>query len=329
MSAPITRLYNWVNDKNNSIKITASRMDAEFDQIVAALNQKAVIKATAPDSPINGMIWYDSTNSLLKIYVGTSWSIIDFMGKGADVASAATTTLGDDGSFFDITGTTTITSITAKAAGKIVYLQFDGVLTVTDGSNLKLDGNFVTAAGSVLTLISDGTNWWEVARSPNTYTPTAANALAGSIVQVVNSQDGEVVTGSVGIPLDDTIPQSNEGAEMFTCAITPKNASNLLIILANMNIGMDTDVITRVALFHGDNSPTHDADCIAVGTGATGQMVTVPLVYKMTAGTTSAITFSVRIGNTNGSQETLNGISGARRWGGVFKSSITILEVKV
>ncbi len=81
------------------------------------------------------------------------------LAKGADVASASAITLGDDGNFFDITGTTGITSITAKTAGTVVMLQFDGVLTVTDGSNLKLNGNLTTAAETTLTLVCDGTNW--------------------------------------------------------------------------------------------------------------------------------------------------------------------------
>lgn len=86
--------------------------------------------------------------------------------KGADVASVAgTMTLGDDGNFFDITGTNAITSITAKTAGTIVTLQFDSTATLTDGSNLKLNGNFTGAADATITLVSDGTNWYEVARS--------------------------------------------------------------------------------------------------------------------------------------------------------------------
>lgn len=87
--------------------------------------------------------------------------------KGADVASTGTMTLGDDGNFFDITGTTSITSITAKTAGTFVILQFDGVLTFTDGGNLKLNGNFTTSADDIIGLISDGTNWYECFRSAN------------------------------------------------------------------------------------------------------------------------------------------------------------------
>lgn len=85
-------------------------------------------------------------------------------GKGADVASASSMTLGV-GKFFFITGTTGITSITIKTAGSEVFLKFNGIVTLTDGSNLKLAGNFTTVAGSLLHLISDGTNWWEVSRA--------------------------------------------------------------------------------------------------------------------------------------------------------------------
>jgi len=90
-------------------------------------------------------------------------------GNGANVASAATTAL-TAGNLFHITGTTTITTLNtcnAANAGRRVTLIFDGALTVTDGNNLKLNGNFVTTADDTLTLSCDGTNWYEVARSAN------------------------------------------------------------------------------------------------------------------------------------------------------------------
>ncbi|PWJ93515.1 uncharacterized protein DUF2793 [Mesorhizobium loti] len=71
--------------------------------------------------------------------------------KGADVASATTTALGEGG-FFHITGTTTITDIdwaTAKD-GRVAWVIFDGILTLThNATTLKLPGgaNITTAAG--------------------------------------------------------------------------------------------------------------------------------------------------------------------------------------
>jgi len=93
--------------------------------------------------------------------------------KGADVASGGTVTLGGDGNVFDITGTTTIDEITPTSwqAGSIVYLQFDGILTVTHNSGGTNDillgdqGDMTTAAGDTLTLFFNGTDWVEVSRS--------------------------------------------------------------------------------------------------------------------------------------------------------------------
>jgi parallel beta-helix repeat protein len=82
------------------------------------------------------------------------------------VASAATVTLPGD-PVVTISGTTTITSVTASWAGRIVTLVFSGALTFTDGSNLKLNGNFVTTADDTITLGCDGTNWIELCRSVN------------------------------------------------------------------------------------------------------------------------------------------------------------------
>lgn len=86
---------------------------------------------------------------------------------GADVASAAA--LVPTGNVFHVTGTTTVTSITSTGilAGSRITIIFDGVLTFTDGSNLKLAGDFTTSAADSITLVYDGTNWHEVARSAN------------------------------------------------------------------------------------------------------------------------------------------------------------------
>lgn len=73
-------------------------------------------------------------------------------GKGADVASAATLTLGTDGNVFDVTGTTTVTAIATWHVGGIAVLQFDAALTLTHhATDLILPGaaNITTAAGDV------------------------------------------------------------------------------------------------------------------------------------------------------------------------------------
>lgn len=105
---------------------------------------------------------------VMAISDGTNANTRYLMGGGAAVASAAALPL-PTGSVFHVTGTTTITSITSTnfQSGVTITLIFDGILTVTDGGNLKLAGNFVTTADDTLTLAYDGTNWYEVCRSVN------------------------------------------------------------------------------------------------------------------------------------------------------------------
>ena len=80
--------------------------------------------------------------------------------KGADIASAATVVIGTDGSYFDITGTTGISTQFTVDAGRRFTLQFDGAVTITDNAALTLSGaaNFTTAAGDILSFVAVAAN---------------------------------------------------------------------------------------------------------------------------------------------------------------------------
>lgn len=93
--------------------------------------------------------------------------------KGADVASANDITLGS-GNFFVVTGTTQINTVatTNWTAGSSVVLRFSGSLTVKHntagtGAVIFLAGSadFAATANDMLTLLYDGTQWSECART--------------------------------------------------------------------------------------------------------------------------------------------------------------------
>lgn len=108
-----------------------------------------------------------STGFLQSVAYTNCTNIITPLLNGANVASAATIT--PTGNQFHVTGTTTITSIAAgtMAAGTTIKIIFDGALTLTDGGNLKLAGNFTTSTDATITLTYDGTNFYEMSRSTN------------------------------------------------------------------------------------------------------------------------------------------------------------------
>lgn len=90
----------------------------------------------------------------------------------ATVASAANVTLTAGAPLIEISGTTTINTFTSTgwADGMVVWLRFQGILTLTHNSGgtndfmTKSGANITTAAGMVLEFMFDGTDMVEVGR---------------------------------------------------------------------------------------------------------------------------------------------------------------------
>lgn len=121
-------------------------------------------------------------------------------GSGTDVwqiASAATLTLPEaDTKLISITGTVNITAITASVPGRQVTLRFTSNVTVSKNANLRLAANFTSSANDTLTLVCDGTNWYEVGRSPvandvTAFTPVPTFATPGDLTVTYTSQVGQ------------------------------------------------------------------------------------------------------------------------------------------
>lgn len=172
--------------------------------------------------------------------------------------------------------------------------------------------------------IADSLMLMDAAATNAAKTATIAQILTGKPVQIVTTETGAVLTGLTVLPVDDTIPQSAEGDQFMSLAITPTNASSTLIIDAVWNGTNGGAGGTAVALFQDS---TANALAVVFDGAANGAvMQAVPLRHKMTAGTTSATTFKIRAGNAAGSTTTFNGAGGSRQFGGVFASSMTITE---
>ena len=101
---------------------------------------------------------------------GTDKCVRDNLPRTTSTIASATTIAVPplSGSYAVVSGVATITSITESWVGRTVTLCASGAWTLTDGSNLNLAGNFTPAAGDTITLVSDGTNWIEIARADTT-----------------------------------------------------------------------------------------------------------------------------------------------------------------
>ena len=98
----------------------------------------------------------DATKSSTPDSVAALWE------QGSDVASAATTSLGEGG-YFNITGTTTITDIdfATDKAGRKAWVKFAGILTLTQNATtliLPTGASITTAVGDTACFISEGSD---------------------------------------------------------------------------------------------------------------------------------------------------------------------------
>jgi hypothetical protein len=141
------------------------------------------------------------------------------LAKGADVASAATLTLGSDGNQFDVTGTTTITAFTV-ASGLCFFVRFNASLTMTNNANIvtQSGANITTAAGDTCILRATSANVVEVLA----YTP-AKNQSVGyeqTWQDVTGSRAlGTSYTNSTGKPIQVKVSAIASSAAVMTITV--------------------------------------------------------------------------------------------------------------
>lgn len=86
----------------------------------------------------------------------------------AGVPASAILALPDYSDLITITaGEALINAINASYAGRRVTLVFTVAVMVADGNNLRLNTPLSAAADTTLSLVCDGTTWFETGRSIN------------------------------------------------------------------------------------------------------------------------------------------------------------------
>lgn len=87
--------------------------------------------------------------------------------ESSTVASANVVVLPNTGRVFTISGTTAINGLSNQWAGREVTLVFSSTAQINATGSLKLNSNFTGAADRAISMVSDGTNWYERSRSTN------------------------------------------------------------------------------------------------------------------------------------------------------------------
>ena len=245
--------------------------------------------------------------------------------------------------------TTSITFSSAPIAGVTIRICHLGIASsIADngitGAKIAMGSD---VAGDVL--YYNGTDYQRLGigtAGQHLTTNSSANAPewtnAGSVVQrQVTTVTAFVQGGANEMILNDVIPTNSQGAEFMTVSITPKSATNRLLIWTNAWFeGWEEGEVVG-ALFQ-DNV----VNALAAGSEALGhheqahqQQTSFHLTHDMVAGTTSATIFKLRAGKnafglTTGTAMCMNGFivasagpfAAGRRHGGVCSSQIVVEE---
>lgn len=237
---------------------------------------------------------------------------------GANITTAA-----NDRAIYWADGTTVYCMAYQKASGKAVVAPAVGEVTgYGTGVATALAVNVGSAGSPVVNGGALGT--------PSSGTLTNCTGYPSAQQKIVQIVEGTPYTtynnSATTIPYDDTIPQNNEGAEWVTVTITPTNASNRLLIEAE--ISQCTSSVAEVIAAAIFQDTTADALRVSAEYAPAGSTsLSLRVSHEMAAGTTSATTFKLRAGSATGTIY-VNGTTAARRFGGVSAITIRVTEIK-
>lgn len=147
----------------------------------------------------------------------------------------------------------------------------------------------------------------------------------GEIIQQVRTSTTTFSTISSSIPFDDTIPQVGEGTQLFSVNITPTSATSILMFEMSVMCGMnDSARYGTFALFEDGAANAIYATSRLYNDSQ--DMTNFSFIWYKVAGTTSALTYTVRAGPSAGNLY-INGYIFGRRFGGVASSSFYVTEI--
>lgn len=216
-------------------------------------------------------------------------------------------------------------------------------------SEVKLQSNSVSTAkvvdGAITTskLADDNVTFGKIQNISTSTLLGRASVGSGSVEELTSTQlrdnffpAGSIIDSSLDIysantdltgviPIDDTIPQNNEGVEILSLDITPKSATNKLRIRFDARGAVNSGPSAIVwAIFNGG------VDAISAGhisMESANYSYPISGVAEYIPGTTSTQTISVRLGSSTTFR--LNGSSSGRFYGGVNIATLLVEEIKV
>jgi hypothetical protein len=227
---------------------------------------------------------------------------------------------------------------------ELAYNRFDGsqlapsisATTLTAGSisasavsavNLRASGALSAASASVTSIAFTTLQATSISASVGAFgiLKIAGSEISTAVAQVVTDTSVTYQSITTDLPVDNSAPGSAEGDEVLSASITPTNASSTIEITVTALVGASSAGNVGMSLLQGTSAINATACRIE---GATSAQV-LKITHVVSAGSTSARTYSVRVGPDAGGPVTafVNGDGGSRYFGGVATATLVIKEI--
>ena len=155
-----------------------------------------------------------------------------------------------------------------------------------------------------------------------------AAAGGGKVKQMVYTMVQTTSSGTGSFPYDDTIPQNDEGREVFTQAITPTSSSSLLKIEVVIQGSISNHAQWIVCLFQDSIANALAVSRIRADAQQAVHLNNNNIMHVMVSGTTSEITFKVRMGAYSGTSYLNEATNNTDAYGGKCNSGIVVTEIE-
>lgn len=240
--------------------------------------------------------------------------LLDPANSGIVVRTSLNTTINRT-----ITGTTNQISITSGDA-----VADDPVISIADNPVIPGTGSMTLPVGAtaqrpthsngkirfnndtLIEEISESNQWRPLGR--------LLQFATGNITQT---------TGTTILPYDNTLPSSAEGFQIFTAGLTPFYANSTIVVMFSIFYECSAfNTVVTTTLLNGTNVIAANSSRQATAS----QPVTLSITKHFTAGTTSPLTISARIGPAAASTVYVNR-GNTETFGGSITTSYIIMEI--
>ena len=225
---------------------------------------------------------------------------------------------------------TSVSAVSGRFSGTVSASAFDGLGNqLSFGSDAQ--GDIYYYAGNSIARLAAGTDGQFLKTQGSGANPVWANTdvLVAQVTAVEFRTSVGVSIGNTSMPQDGTIPQISEGNRIsgLDITITPKSASNILVIEANVMSSQKTASSNRgIAIF--DASVSDAIGASADFQGSANTVTQQSIMVKVTAGSTSQKSFQVHIGDSSNGACVVNGTTAdsPAPYGTATVSSVKITE---